>query len=986
MNKRLFLTFLAIFAVLSNIFAQGGVVKENYSWEFPLFEYLPEYWSHIEDGSVNYEIVNSEWVDGWYNKALKVGAQGENKDYLVSLPLKGEVSFFVKKNSDGSASSVKLFAADKSGSSYKVSNEISTDFDATSLSGSDYIKVTAKLSDYQSIAFRFDNVYVACLKADYAEMPGKRSIVLNSVNFSDGYKNPFTADSENKVTIKATLNVKNDGDVTLDGNDPEYYGMLAITKEEGWNNFVPDEEQRAIGKLPTLQPGESGDAEIELTFVCPDGTPNSSGIISVRVDGYTYLDGTLSNKQIGGYTNVQVKPYKPIMVITYNNSTYNPGTESSPRYIEYGIFSGEKSQSVTLKNNGIAPLVINSGSLPDGVELTTIKDFPFTIETGETITETITLNGEKAIEGAVKFGFDGLGTNVIYVKGFAIPENLAFYDFEDGQLPSLWYKTDNGAGTWEIYNNPVTDASNKKCLRHSNSSYPSSVTTGRLHFDEGDNLNFSVALRSTSSRSLSISISKDRKDWKEVAKLGSAGLSFPTTTSKWQEYSIAIPEGDWYVKFNGAYIYLDNVYGGVEAPLDPDVMTVAASVGSKTMVNYPLSLSTTFRNFGQDLTDYIVKMTVDGEEVVSTMSDMFESGSEKQFTLSYYPHSSGEKEIAVVLSTASDEEIESQSLIVEVAEESLEQEIKIGDFKGSGENIPLYLYYKNSKSEYIYTADKIANGKCKITKIAYDFYSTENDPKITKTRIWLQNTSEAEVGTDFTPINDMTLVYEYAGNPSWQKGSASNYQKMEFELDEHFDYEGGNLRLVIESNATSYAHTYFSCDDSDTNILYFKSDTETTGAATALKKMPVTYFTVTKEAVEVMGKVTVAENPETRAFALEPITVTAVAKDSDVLYSTEVDADGSYTLPILQADKDYTISATHPDYGESDAQDVDFGNPIHNFVFSGNTSVLPEIFGSDLKDSDCVIYNLNGIRVDNPSEGVYIRVRGNKAEKVVIRK
>lgn len=49
----------------------------------------------------------------------------------------------------------------------------------------------------------------------------------------------------------------------------------------------------------------------------------------------------------------------------------------------------------------------------------------------------------------------------------------------------------------------------------------------------------------------------------------------------------------------------------------------------------------------------------------------------------------------------------------------------------------------------------------------------------------------------------------------------------------------------------------------------------------------------------------------------------------------------------------------------------------------GSTAI--ETIGTDNADAPAVYYNLQGVKVDNPAAGIYIRRQGDKAEKVVIR-
>lgn len=1000
MKQRFLIAIAAIFGIITNSAAQG-VEIEQYSWNIPLFQTVPEYWTHMADnrGAVEYGTTNQEWVEDGYYKALTVGSQKsgdtELSDYLISLPLKGKVNFFVKKSGDNNAD-VKLYVAEPSSNgnfNVDTSTEIPTDFAA--VSDNEYHKITVNLPRYQNIAFRFENVYVAKFQSEYAQKPAVRSLTLNSVSFSEGYKNPFTANENNEVSIKAVLNVTNTGDVTLSENDPNYYGMIAIMESgTSYGEYVPAQQQ-VKGQLPTLEPGQTGTSEIDFTFVVPDLQPNGSGIISLRIDGLAYLDGQSVNKQVGG-TNVQVKPYKGILSVTYNNSTYNPGTESSPRYIDFGMFHGRKELNVTLTNNGIAPINISDISLPEGVDLSVIIP-GYTIEPQQSVVETVSLKGNGTIKGGIKFEFDGLGTNVIYVTGVAVPEDVAYYNFEDGSIPSTWYVTDNESGKWEIFSSTSSpmDATNKYCLRHSNSTYPSSVTTGRIHFDEDEMLNLFVALRSTSSGQLKIRISKDRNSWMDIAEFSrtNADFKFPSTSSKFEPYSIRMPEGDWYIDFYGAYVYIDNVFGGIESPLEVDVMPVSVSSKSQAMINYPLSVSATFRNFGKDLNNYEVEMIADGETVATVDGDEFISGDNKVFTLSYIPHEEGSTEINIALVLPTGEKIPSETIDVDVVEESSEREIKVGESKGvigkTTEDVaPLNLYYSNSRSEYIYTSEQLNAGASNITAMAYNFYSSATtDPKITKTRIWMQNTSEKEVASEYELLENMTLVYEYDGNPDWKKGgSASELLTMSFNLDNAFEYSGENLRVVIESNGDNYAQTYFSYDDSDTKLILTANDKYDTFVAQvpkAINKMPVTYFTIQNDPVIITGKVIVKDDDD-NTESLGSALIKAVAKDSDTQYSTITDIDGTYSLPVLQPNKEYTISASHATYGDSEPQDMDFVNKTHDFVFKDTSTGLHDIDSSEIVTDD-IFYNLNGLRVTNVVPGIYVRIKNGKSEKIIIR-
>ena len=54
-------------------------------------------------------------------------------------------------------------------------------------------------------------------------------------------------------------------------------------------------------------------------------------------------------------------------------------------------------------------------------------------------------------------------------------------------------------------------------------------------------------------------------------------------------------------------------------------------------------------------------------------------------------------------------------------------------------------------------------------------------------------------------------------------------------------------------------------------------------------------------------------------------------------------------------------------------------------IVIGNNSAVSEIEMPDKDDADTEYYNLQGIRIANPTSGIYIRRTGCRTEKVIIR-
>lgn len=85
------------------------------------------------------------------------------------------------------------------------------------------------------------------------------------------------------------------------------------------------------------------------------------------------------------------------------------------------------------------------------------------------------------------------------------------------------------------------------------------------------------------------------------------------------------------------------------------------------------------------------------------------------------------------------------------------------------------------------------------------------------------------------------------------------------------------------------------------------------------------------------------------------------------------DTDVQYNLIFSNGTKQYDATRVTPDH------DI--------FIIAGPDKIISESTSSvdniDLADISPVYYNLNGMIVDNPANGIFIEVRGTKVSKVV---
>lgn len=130
-------------------------------------------------------------------------------------------------------------------------------------------------------------------------------------------------------------------------------------------------------------------------------------------------------------------------------------------------------------------------------------------------------------------------------------------------------------------------------------------------------------------------------------------------------------------------------------------------------------------------------------------------------------------------------------------------------------------------------------------------------------------------------------------------------------------------------------------------------------------------------------------NPKTpdKFKPLNDVDVTLKDSEGTVVgtYKTDVNYNGAFVFMNVDAG-DYTVEFSHPDYQNAEpiAVSVESAKTSYPTAFLENTS---SVEGIDIDETDepTSFYNLQGIKVANPSNGVFIKVQGEKATKVNIK-
>ncbi len=149
------------------------------------------------------------------------------------------------------------------------------------------------------------------------------------------------------------------------------------------------------------------------------------------------------------------------------------------------------------------------------------------------------------------------------------------------------------------------------------------------------------------------------------------------------------------------------------------------------------------------------------------------------------------------------------------------QEIIVGDGVGTSKYVPVHTYYNYSYSQQIFTKSQLDFEAGNISKIA--FFKTDSGYNHNrKLKIYMVNTDkESFSGTaDWVAVAESDLVYD--SGESGYTFSANN-DWCEIQLNNVFEYQGGNILIYIQDNTGSYksAPTFKTNDATGSAIMVY---------------------------------------------------------------------------------------------------------------------------------------------------------------------
>ena len=315
----------------------------------------------------------------------------------------------------------------------------------------------------------------------------------------------------------------------------------------------------------------------------------------------------------------------------FDNVTYTPYEKpSGPALVVKDYNSGQKLTSPASYNFGLATagtthyfLLNNPGTENLGVSVSETGNFGATLSTttvpaggASNVALTVTMPNATSSSTITITPASGSGIDpfVINVSGTLRDPNKVYLDFADGQIPDGWTSVGLGSYTSDSY--AWTASVGYIGTSASSSYYYQAFTSPKLVFAKDEQVFFETAKYGSSTwnnPSIVVEYSLDGTTWTAI---GSAFTDDVYGT--WTSRSVTIPvEGVKYIRFNGWYVSLRNIYGG-ELANEPNMKVTQPASLDYGVISTATDKTFTIANTG--------KATLEGINVTSSNPSFTVSG------------------------------------------------------------------------------------------------------------------------------------------------------------------------------------------------------------------------------------------------------------------------------------------------------------------------------------------------------------------------
>lgn len=902
-------------------------------------------WDHIPDYYFDSESYDSYYPTYTYSStggrngsgALKVSDQtnvgegwsgGKTTDLLVTPYIKGKSSIYVKKAANNGTIAFYSVKQSSNGTLTKGSTIAVT---LPELSTTDYVKVDIPRQDSARIGIYASNVWIDDFEADSALITKKRALKLSQVT-NVLYRGSSTGnedvDANGNFGMKFKVTIANPGDVDFAPGD------------EGYTLSVHNYADSVVATVPISQPLAAGAklTDYELAIELPYAK-------YPKRDRYNVYEDVSGTSQYGAW--IEPVPYTAVPNVSDDNGTVASGTEQA-----FGMLTQPVTKNYTLYNRGAAPLRITAIEMPEGFTTTLAKSDTVAAHQSKDFSITATNTATGIHSGNMVIKTEGASDYVLPLSATVLDTTKFYVNFEDGKFPTGFIVGKN----WAVKQRDYSSSSN---VYFASSSLvdDTKLITPLLKVAEGEKMSIDVARNNTYSKDshMNVYYSPDRKNWTLAKAIKAAEMSDDRGSTASYHYGALktfvidnVPAGNYYIAFEAGYASVDNIYGFERVDVDHDMLFTQVKMPSAGMVNNVYTATATVLNNNtktEPAEGYKLELMVDGKTVATTASQTLKTDSTATFDFAFTPNKAG-KYNAVIVLKAGDYEVVSDTAEITIAAETAGYDVQVGKVAATSNSYatPINVYYKYSVSDVIYTqqlleASGLKKGD-KITRISFKGYNKSGEVS-TDVQAWIGNKADSTYASGYV-VPDTTSLTKIANENHTVPlvGDDNDHQVLlSIDIPEGFVYNGQSIQMVMGSAlTTAYKRAQFEYSADKPNGYSKSGDSQFKWSETkATSYMPVPYFTVEKLPATLSGVVS-SQAGNVSGAKVE-------LRNGDVLYEAETDADGHYTMAVVQSDKHYAMTVTADGYDTyTDSVAFDTMNVEKNVVLtlSPDVIVVPE--------------------------------------------
>lgn len=567
-------------------------------------------------------------------------------------------------------------------------------------------------------------------------------------------------------------------------------------------------------------------------------------------------------------------------------------------------------QNFEIYNYGKADLTVKSITVPNGFSVN-VANATVAPATRQPVDITFSATTPGAYEGDLSIVYvdkDGLDqTFTLAISGTMLDPNKWYANFDNTTNAIKW-----PAGS--VYQSHVdntyrgTYSDNNYFIYNSSYTTDNMFITPKLSATANEEFQFDVAPQSQNSDGyIKIYTSTDRETWGEPVETIeiTKGASY-TETNTFVTKTVAMPAGEYYVGVQMYYAKVDEICGLTPVAVAHDWMIASSNIPTEAMQNVASTASVNILNLGLKdeaaaditVTAYVNNEAVaTGEGVAIPMSHKLSDEGTKLSVNIIYPQVGT---FPVYLEVkAGDYSVQTDPVDVTFAEEvAMADAIEVGTRSSSDRQHAIIDFYNldggAKTSDILYTAAQlnaygITEGS-KITKLTFKG-TASNAKTISNSLTAWYGLSTGDITPNSPDKTALTEVKLFEGSIAFVAG----VNEITITPTEPIVYDGtSDLRFYFEGTQGGWASVSFDYDNNYKNMYW-------SNGSGALAN-PLLYVTLAAQSA------TLAGNVRTSAGAgIANATVTLKAENG-VEYSATSDAEGNYSMNVIQAGLDFTAT------------------------------------------------------------------------------